>query len=294
MSYIDDCNRIYTAEYNKEYSAQLLKKRKLEKNRKKDARKKALDETYIQVMILYSSDISAGTLDVKDIWNAISVVHKRFAADLSSLGVPSAIHDEVIARVEASRQSWVRTSGLGFERIIANTINASSKIAALGVKLITPSELKKMLDDKQLSNDPDDLSWVGALDESFDLYIIQTAFGKTFVVGCLQAKTSIRDRVGRDQPFSQQAMTHHFWSAAVTLDGDFLKNPLFSNMVNGKAGTQYPENGWHGMYAMARVTANNRIYAVNNSFDLLIDHVEEAVTKRMANAATFDHSWKAK
>lgn len=239
-------------------------------------------------MVLYSADIAAGTLDVKDIWNAIAAVHKRFAADLGSLAIPPAIQDQVIKQVEASRQSWVRTSGLSFERFIMNTVNAAAKITALGVRLVTPSDLKKLLDANGLHNDPGDLLWVGALDESFDLYVVQNAFGRDFVVGCIQAKTSIRDRVGRDQPFSQQAMAHHFWSVAVTLDGDFLRNPLFANMVNGMAGTQYPQNGWHGMYAMARTTNNDRIYKVDESFSLLIDHLEAAVTKRMANAGTFD------
>lgn len=47
MSYIDDCNLIYEHVYSAEYAAQLLKRRKQDKNRKKDARKKAVDETYL-------------------------------------------------------------------------------------------------------------------------------------------------------------------------------------------------------------------------------------------------------
>ena len=47
------------------------------------------------------------------------------------------------------------------------------------------------------------------------------------------------------------------------------------------------------MYAMARTTNNDRIYKVDESFSLLIDHLEAAVTKRMANAGTFDSTWKA-
>lgn len=225
--------------------------------------------------------------DIERIWGIKLLIGVGFTAkEIYSL-IPPAIQDQVIKQVEASRQSWVRTSGLSFERFIMNTVNAAAKITALGVRLVTPSDLKKLLDANGLHNDPGDLLWVGALDESFDLYVVQNAFGRDFVVGCIQAKTSIRDRVGRDQPFSQQAMAHHFWSVAVTLDGDFLRNPLFANMVNGMAGTQYPQNGWHGMYAMARTTNNDRIYKV------LIDHLEAAVTKRMANAGTFDSTWKA-
>ena len=68
-----------------------------------------------------------------------------------------------------------------------------------------------------------------------------------YCFGCIQSKTSIRDRVTRDREPSMGAMQSYFWSVAVTLDGDFFKLPLFRGMVNG--GTdQYEKNGWHGMY----------------------------------------------
>ena len=269
------------------------KEEKAKKNRRRDSRNKALDVAYGNILVAHSVDIALGAIDDKDIWNCLATVHKRYAADLSTLGVPTANQDAIIERVERARQSWVRSSGLRFEDHLLRTLNSNASLASWKVQIKRPKEVKKLIDSNKLSNDPDDLTFLITAGDRFDLYVVQEIAGSKFVVGCIQAKTSIRDRVDRDSPFSAQAMKRHFWSIAVTLDGDFLKNNLYSEMVNGKAGTMHEENGWHGMYVLARVTPNDRIYKDNNDFTLLIKHLHQAISKRAAGTTTFDHTWKA-
>lgn len=293
MSLKTDCEREYQNAYNAEYAIQLGKRRKLEKNRRKCARNKALDEAYGNVLVAYSADIASGTIDDKDIWNELAIIHKRYAADLTTLGVPAAIQDQVIESVERARQSWVRSSGLRFEDHILVAINTDPNLATWKVQVKRPKEVLKLIDAGKYSNDADDLDFIKRAGDRFDLYIVQEIMGRQFVVGCVQAKTSIRDRVDRDCPFSRQAMERHFWSIAITLDGEFLNNPLYREMVNGKTGTMHEINGWHGMYVLARVSTEDRIYKVDNTFSLLINHLNQALTKRAANTATFDNTWIA-
>lgn len=116
--------------------------------------------------------------------------------------------------------------------------------------------------------------------------------GNNLVFGCVQAKTSIRDRVGRDRDFSIPVMERHFWSAAVVLDGAYLAMPKFNKMVNGGGTTQYAENGWHGMYSMSNIEDCDRIYKDEN-LDILVEHAHEASQKFTSARQRFDRYWRA-
>ena len=110
--------------------------------------------------------------------------------------------------------------------------------------------------------------------------------------GCVQAKTSIRDRVGRDREFSAKIMEKNFWSVAVVLDGTYLAMPKFEAMVNGGGTTQYAETGWHGMYSMSNAAENDRIYDDKN-LDLLIGDAKQAAEKFTSARQRFTSSWQA-
>lgn len=294
MSLMSDCEKEYAAAYNAEYAIQAMKKRKSDDNKKKDARKAALDAAYANVLVAYSAQISSGTVDSKDIWNCLAVIHKRYAADLGSLGIPANMQDQVIARVEAARQSWVRMSGLRFEDLVLQAVNANPRVINWNVKIMYPKDVRQLITAGKLNNDQDDINFIERAGDRFDLYVVQEIMSNLYVVGCIQNKTSIRDRVDRDTSFSQQAMEKHFWSAGVALDGEFFTNPLYQQMVNGKANSMHEINGWHGMYVLANVSDNDRIYKDDNTFKVLIDHMGQALSKRAANTVTFDHTWKAK
>lgn len=289
----EECEQVYKESYAEEYKQQLKKKRKLEKNRKKDARNKALDETYIKVLMNHSDEIDMGKLDSKDVWNSISMVHKKMVANLDRFCIAPDLQEDVIEQVEASRQSWARASGLSFERYISSTVNPLLKKKRLDVELKNPTEVKLLMEKKLLGNDPEDIMFISKWDTSFDLYVVQKMAGAFFVIGCVQAKTSIRERVGNDYSHSLQAMKRHFWSVAITLDGAFLGMNKYADMVNGNSGTIYENNGWHGMYALSRVNDNGRIYKLDKNLDLFVKHLEQALKKRIAGTANFDSSWIA-
>ena len=97
----------------------------------------------------------------------------------------------------------------------------------------------------ELSNEPRDINWLKEQVRSgvFDLYaVIEKDNGKKFCYGCIQSKTSIRDRVTRDREPSLQAMRSFFWSVIIVLDGDFLRLPKFIAMIDGGT-SEYPNNG---------------------------------------------------
>jgi len=148
-----------------------------------------------------------------------------------------------------------------------------------------------MIRGNQLTNTPEDIEGLGSWGKDFDLYAIQSVHGDVHVFGCIQSKTSIRDRVGRDVTFSHNAMDGLFWSAAVTLDGNFLNMPEFVHMVNG--GASYRTNGWHGMYAMSGIEGNNgRIYKVDDSMDLFIKHAIAAAKQFISDRRQLNENWK--
>lgn len=127
----------------------------------------------------------------------------------------------------------------------------------------------------------------------FDLYAIASRLDRNFVYGCIQSKTSIRDRVTRDREPSKQSMSAPFWSIAVTLDGAFLAMPKFREMVNG-SGIDYEMNGWHGLYVMFERYTNDRIYPVNRELSLLIRHAQQAAEAWMSARNRFDHTWRTR
>ena len=230
-------------------------------------------------------------VDEKSIWSAIGKVHKLHLANLGELGVDDAVQQEVYDRCISAHQSWIKASGHSFERYIANLEHPD--LSQNGIRFILQSELTELIKNNQLRNTPEDIQGLQGWGKDFDLYAIQTIFGNTRVFGCIQSKTSIRDRIGRDRAFSENAMDALFWSAAVTLDGDFLNMPEFIHMVNG--GGSYPTNSWHGMYAMSGITDNNdRIYKTNEQLDIFINHAVQAANQLIADRRGLNRDWKAR
>ena len=148
-----------------------------------------------------------------------------------------------------------------------------------------------MIKNNELANTAEDIYGLQSWGKDFDLYAIQTIHEEAHVFGCIQSKTSIRDRVGRDVNFSHNAMDGLFWSTAITLDGEFLNMSEFIHMVNG--GGSYRTNGWHGMYAMSGIDASNeRIYKVDDSLSLFVTHAIAAARQFIADRRRLTHEWK--
>jgi len=248
------------------------------------AQRKAIDKALVESLLKYSPEVPES-----DIWKEIGMTHKLNVAELSDFGVEEAEQPAVIERVLSAHQSWIKSSGHSFERYISNI--HSDALAKNEIRFILQSELTAMIRGNQLTNTPEDIEGLGSWGKDFDLYAIQSVHGDVHVFGCIQSKTSIRDRVGRDVTFSHNAMDGLFWSAAVTLDGNFLNMPEFVHMVNG--GASYRTNGWHGMYAMSGIEGNNgRIYKVDDSMELFINHAIAAAKQFISDRRQLNENWK--
>lgn len=248
------------------------------------AQGKAIDKVLVDSLLEYSPEISE-----RDLWNEIGIIHKVNVAQLSDFNIPINVQEEVIKRCLSAHQSWIKASGHSFERYISNVQN--DLLQKNEIRFILQTELKKIIKAKALTNTPEDIDGLVSWGKDFDLYAVQSVHGDTHVFGCIQSKTSIRDRVGRDVTFSHNAMDGLFWSAAVTLDGNFLNMPEFIHMVNG--GGSYNGNGWHGMYAMSGIEeTNGRIYKVDDSMQLFAEHAIEAAKQFIRDRRQLNATWK--
>ncbi len=249
------------------------------------AQRMAIDKTLVESLLNFS-----GVVTEDEIWKEIAINHKLNVAELSEFGIPEELQAKVITRCLSAHQSWIKASGHSFERYISNIHN--EVLERNEISFILQSDLTKMIRENVLSNTVEDIEGLQSWGKDFDLYAIQKIHGNTYVFGCIQSKTSIRDRVGRDVTFSHNAMSGLFWSVAVTLDGNFLNMDEFRHMVN--SGGSYRTNGWHGMYAMSGIENNDgRIYKVNDSLELFVNHAVQAARQFIADRRQLNSNWKA-
>ncbi len=280
--YLVFCKKTYTETWNEEYLIECRAKNP--QAAKLAAQRKAIDKTLVDSLLHYADKISED-----EIWKNIALVHKLNVASLADFGISESEQADILARCLSAHQSWIKSSGHSFERYIASINN--KELQENEITFILQSDLTKMIKKGSLNNTPDDIKGLTSWGKDFDLYAIQSIHGDVHVFGCIQSKTSIRDRVGRDVNFSKNAMEGLFWSVAVTLDGSFLNLDEFKHMVNG--GGSYPVNGWHGMYAMSGINENNdRIYKVNDTLDLFAQHAVKAAKQFIADRRMLTANWK--
>ena len=284
--YKEYCYDLYVKTWEHEFLIESSGKssKSARENARRAAQRRAIDKVYVEACDKYLPKVS-----IDDIWAEIAKVHKAYASKLEEFGVAKEQQADVISRVVSAHESWLKTSGHSFERYIS-TLH-SDLLEQNEIRFILKSDLTKMIKRNRLSNTPEDIEGLRSWGKDFDLYAIQTVHEDVHVFGCIQSKTSIRDRVGRDVGFSKNAMDGLFWSAAVCLDGQFLKMPEFIHMVNG--GGSYPQNGWHGMYALSGIDDNNgRIFKVNNTMDILIDHAVQAAKQFISDRRMLNEKWR--
>ena len=243
------------------------------------AQKKAIQDTIIAAMQTFPG------VDTEDLWRAIygAHVHRKSGVDNTT----------VIEQVISADQSWKKSSGHAFEEFIKE--NGSSALRSDSIEIVLQRDLNQLIKDNKIDNEQPDIDWLKVQINAniFDLYaIVTTSAGKRFCYGCIQSKTSIRDRVTRDREPSMHAMQRFFWSAIVTLDGSFLKLPKFIHMVNG-GNDEFPENGWHGMYVFSEKYSDDRIYPTDLSFKNFKEHAIRAARMWLTQRQWFNGSWKA-
>lgn len=249
------------------------------------AQRRAIDKTFVDALLKFSPSISED-----EIWSAIGLTHKLNVANLGRFGIDESIQEEVFSTCLSAHQSWIKSSGHSFERYISSIDNEALKENE--IRFVLQSEMTDMVKKHRLNNTEEDIAGLNAWGKDFDLYAVQTVHGEDHIFGCIQSKTSIRDRVGRDVTFSHNAMEGLFWSVAVTLDGAFLNLPEFIHMVNG--GGSYQQNGWHGMYAISGITDDNgRIYRVDDSLARFANHAVEAAKQFIRDRRQLSNVWRA-
>ena len=221
---------------------------------------------------------------VAELWSAIYRAHLFRKSGIEDL--------DTINKVISADQSWKKSSGHAFEEMVKEL--ASLALYGTGVEIILQRDLNTLIKANELANEPRDIAWLEKKIKGniFDLYATLTVDGKKYCFGCVQAKTSIRDRVTRDREPSIHAMQSFFWSVVFALDGAFLHLQKFACMVNGGS-EEFPENGWHGMYALSEKEINDRIYPITMDFDLFKSHALQAADQWIKRRQWFDRSWKA-
>jgi len=245
-----------------------------------EAQKEAIKQATVEAMRTFPNEESAS------IWRAVYEVHIHRKS-----GIDDA---DTIARVVSADQSWKKSSGHAFEEMIK--FLGTAALDGTGIEIILQRDLNILIKSGEIANEPRDISWLKEQIKAsvFDLYTVVTKEdGRKFCFGCIQSKTSIRDRVTRDREPSLQAMASYFWSTIIVLDGDFLRLPKFVSMVNG--GTiEHPTNGWHGMYVFSEQYSDGRIYATDLNFKNFKDHAVQAAQYWLTQRQWFNAEWRVK
>lgn len=227
--------------------------------------------------------------DIAEIWKVIYSIHVQRK---------SGVHDlEAIANVINANQSWIKSSGHAFEELIKE--KGSEALQGQGIEIVLQRDLNDMIARGEIANHRNDITWLNERikESTFDLYAIANVEcpdgrieKKCF--GCIQSKTSVRDRVTRDREPSIKAMNKFFWSVAFVLDGDFLRMPKFEGMVNGDS-SEFQNNGWHGLYVFSKIDPNGRIYPTDMNLTNFKEHAVIAAKYWIENRQWFNPDWKA-
>jgi hypothetical protein len=283
------CANLYTTTYKRvqnrltnEYLAKprtrgILSEKKRDEI-ERDAQKEAIKNAIVKGIKKFPTNEAA------EIHRAVYETHLR---------KKSGIRDpETIAKAISAEQSWRKSSGHAFEEMIK--LQASKAFSGHNIEIILQRDLSKLINKNELHNLPPDISWLREQIKAnkFDLYAILKQGEQRHCYGCIQAKTSIRDRVTRDREPSMQAMVSLFWSTVIVLDGDFLRMPTFKSMVNGGT-TEHPDNGWHGMYVFSEQYTEDRIYPTDLELKNFKEHAIEAAEYWLTQRHWFKSNWRA-
>ena len=284
----DFCNNLYTDLFNREFDTRhsdFVDRNHREPaestlaNMESDAQKYAIRMTTIQAMREFDN------VEPADIWNSIHQIHVHRK---SGLDIPP----EVIESVISGEQSWKSSSGHAFEEIVAESGTAA--LHPSGIDIILQRDLTELIQQNDLHNEQPDIEWLRKqiAADIFDAFAITKKDGETVCFGCIQCKTSLRDRVTRDREPSINAMKKFFWSALVVLNGETLNHDeqKYAYMVNGGS-TEFPTNGWHGMYVFSNALTSGRIYPTNLDMKNFKEHAIQAAERWCKQRQWLNADW---
>lgn len=294
----DFCNDLYTDLFNERFNT--LHNNFVNRNHREPA-PSGLDEMEkdAQRHAIHMATIQSASkfhVEPAEIWHCIRQSH---VSNNVYRTVGKRVTQEVIDSAISGEQSWKSSSGHAFEEIVADF--GTSALRSSGIRIVLQRDFGNLLHQNGLDNEQDDINWLNAqvADDSFDDYAIIEKNNKTFCFGCIQCKTSIRDRVSRDRELSSHAMGQLFWSATVVFDGKFLKKKnkakkenSFVAMVNGGS-NKFPTNGWHGMYVLSNAITSGRIYPTNFDMMNFKEHAIQAAKTWLSKREELNADWKA-
>lgn len=269
------CINEYIRIFSDEYSNSELKKHD---DKRRSAQKKAIKLAALNAMKSFPD------VEPSEIWKTIYVSHVN--------NVSSIVDQEIIKKVISADNSWKKSSGHAFEEMIRDIGNLHLK--SHKIKILLQKELNFQLHNNNVINEVRDISWLNEQISTsiFDLYLAMEIDGQFLVFGCIQSKTSIRDRVTRDREPSINAMSAFFVSFAIVLDGDFLRLPKFQNMVNGNS-PEFDINGWHSMYVLTNSDIDNdRIKSMDITLDSFVKDCIKSSEYWINQRQWLNHKWK--
>lgn len=276
---LDYCKKQYNTTFEKTLKSLTTKTNKrsgkVSDSKKEDFEKIAQLEA-IKVIILEGRKLYPNNIPL--LWASI---YKAHLYRKSGIGDP-----EVVAKAIQAEQSWRASSGHAFEAMVKEL--GSLALAGTNIRYVLQKDLNILLKAKELVNQPTDIAWLKSQVKGsvFDVYVVadikvineetNKVEEKPICFGCVQCKTSIRDRVSRDIVPSREAMASNFWSIGIVLDGTMIEVPKYKNMVNGNPESEFKKNGWHGMYVLSFKDNIDRIYGVDLELNIIREHTIKA------------------
>lgn len=265
--------------YNKlfEESFQSITIKDIEKKRI-IAQKHAIGQASIQAMRTFP-DVEPAT-----IWASIYAAHVNRYTKIDD--------PTIISKIIRADNSWKKSSGHAFEEMIKVLGNLA--LIEHGIEFVLQKELGRLIANNELLNEVRDISWLKEQCKTsiFDLYLVKEVDSKYYVFGCVQSKTSVRERVTRDREPSINAMKAFFLSIAIVLNGSFLKLPKFINMVNGNS-AEYDINGWHALYVLSNENIDkDRIKSIDIDMKRLVEDVVIGYNSWSSQRQWINNNWR--
>ena len=254
----------------------------------KVAQLEAIKVTMVKGRKLYPNNIPL-------LWASIYKAHLYRKSGISN--------PEIVAKAIQAEQSWRASSGHAFEAMVKEL--GSLSLAGTNIRYVLQKDLNILLKANELANQPTDIAWLKSQVKGsvFDVYVIadikvinedtNDVEEKPVCFGCVQCKTSIRDRVSRDIVPSREAMASNFWSIGFVLDGTLFEVPKYKNMVNGNPESEFKKNGWHGMYVLSFEENTDRIYGVDLDFKIIRKHTIKAFNCWHKDRMGLVQEWRA-
>lgn len=234
------------------------------------------------------STITSGRLiypdNIPTLWKSIYKAHLYRKSGISD--------PEIVANAISAEQSWRASSGHAFEFMTKELANIA--LSNTHIQFVLQKDLNILIRENKIANEVRDISWLReqVSTDNYDLYAVGYDGEDLYCFGCIQCKTSIRDRVSRDRELSSVAMKAFFWSISLVIDGTQLKTPKYTNMVNGGT-TTFENNGWHGMYDLSGTIPCGRIYKLDVDFEIIKKHAIQAFNSWRKQRQWFTHEWLA-